>query len=936
MVPAIPPGHPHATTNGTPAGGTVLAEDDNSQPVAEDTVVTATVNYTYNAGLHAGLVGQALEIRLLSKGLSSGQEIAFDDVKLTLHLPHPVADAGGPYTVAIPTGLLALNGSGSMPSTGSTLSLYEWDLNHDGAFGDVTGVTPATLSYAELTTTWGMTEGANTIKLRVTDATTSETATATTDVTLAYPTTFNGIVNTDWNTAGNWDHGLPTGSVDMVIAAGKTAQNSSSTPATSTGSLTLNAGAIVRVPQNAAAGEETVVTAPTLVFNGGTLDVATQETLSFRAISLTGSGKFTASSNSGDSRTRNLNNLISGGGLLTIDGRNNQIWNIGTDNSSSFSGGLTLTAIDRYEVRFNASGSAGTGDVTVTPRPDGRSAVLVLNADHVFADTAKLTLNGKGAANSTGWTYGGVTRIDMKTFSDTVDRLVVDHYPYPAGTYGRIGTAATVDFEMNWIAGDGVLTVANAPADSTPPTLASIVDNAGGGPVIDISTVTFTVSFSEPMNAATIGLDDFEDGGTSGATIVSVNSTASPDIYTVVATPASAGTLILQVKQGAVPEDLFGNRLVTTSALPDDLPITVNPEPQLAGQLGILDPAVFTANFGKNPATGNTWQAGDTYRFVFTTSAITQATSADIATYNALVQGLANASSLGIGAAKGATWKALVSTATDYARDNTATNIALNGTGEAIYLLDGKTKVFNNYVHMWSTHSTGVVINRTEELGTPFNTDYGSVWSGIHRNAYPDPNYGTASANDGLGAVDGTAMGGLYSGGTGTQWIWRFGFPTTKELPIFALSMPLTVVSTAGGNPYDTWSAGAAFDADANGDGVDNGLAFLLGAANPNANALGLLPTVDEDGSGGLVLSFSMLDAASRGTAKLYVEHSRDLGVSDAWTSVPVPDATPDPQASDVHFTVSGSGLLSVTATIQSSEAGGTGKLFGRLVGAET
>jgi autotransporter-associated beta strand protein len=47
-------------------------------------------------------------------------------------------------------------------------------------------------------------------------------------------------------------------------------------------------------------------------------------------------------------------------------------------------------------------------------------------------------------------------------------------------------------------------------------------------------------------------------------------------------------------------------------------------------------------------------------------------------------------------------------------------------------------------------------------------------------------------------------------------------------------------------NPYDTWAGpGVAFDADANNDGVDNGMAWVLGAANASANALPLLPTMD-------------------------------------------------------------------------------------------
>jgi len=90
------------------------------------------------------------------------------------------------------------------------------------------------------------------------------------------------------------------------------------------------------------------------------------------------------------------------------------------------------------------------------------------------------------------------------------------------------------------------------------------------------------------------------------------------------------------------------------------------------------------------------------------------------------------------------------------------------------------------------------------------------------------------------------------------------------------------------------------------------------------------LPTATET-AGGLVMTFNCLPTAARGTAELRVEHSSDLGIADAWTTVAVPDETPDPQAGDVTFEVSGSGPLDVVATIQSSEAA-DGRLFARLV----
>ena len=97
----------------------------------------------------------------------------------------------------------------------------------------------------------------------------------------------------------------------------------------------------------------------------------------------------------------------------------------------------------------------------------------------------------------------------------------------------------------------------------------------------------------------------------------------------------------------------------------------------LEGQLGILTPGALSGN---NPATGAPWAVGDQYRLAFFTSATTTAESADIATYNAWVQGLANASTAyDIGADDGVTWKVIGSTSEVDARDNTSTNPTVEG-----------------------------------------------------------------------------------------------------------------------------------------------------------------------------------------------------------------------------------------------------------------
>lgn len=140
----------------------------------------------------------------------------------------------------------------------------------------------------------------------------------------------------------------------------------------------------------------------------------------------------------------------------------------------------------------------------------------------------------------------------------------------------------------------------------------------------------------------------------------------------------------------------------------------------------------------------------------------------------------------------------------------------------------------------------------------------------------------------------------------------------------------LQLVITAASDPYAIWSGGAAFDVDTNNDGIANGLAFLLGAQDVDVNANGLLPAPTQSG-GALTLTFSMRNAAARGTASLQVQHSSDLGITDAWsTLVTVPDA--DDTVGGIVFDITdGTPLNGVIATIPASGNAAGGRLFGRV-----
>ncbi len=511
--------------------------------------------------------------------------------------------------------------------------------------------------------------------------------------------------------------------------------------------------------------------------------------------------------------------------------------------------------------------------------------------------------------------------------------------PVPGNSYYITFDAGIVeDPAGNAFAGFNDSSTWSFTADNTPP-VATITDNSVGGEVfLSLQpTVTYTLTFDEVITTA-VTTTDFEVLGTANASVDSVTQTA-PNTVQVVTTASTFGTMNLNAKSSASFSDLLGNTLNGPFADPDT--VTVRDISEIESQLGILN---LSASNGVNPATGNLWQVGDSYRLAFVTEDTTLATSVDIADYNAFVQGEAAASATfaNLGSV---TWKAIASAAGDGdtipavdARTNTATNPSVDGTGEAVYLMDGNSVFATNYADLWDGNApSGVRINRTQNniarLGnfpdTPIWADWTAVWTGTGGNGAASSALGVASPRLGLMQAE-------------VQfWITRSTADgTANSLPMYALSDPLSVQAAGSSSPFDTWAGTGTlgpvtFGGDTNGDGVQDGLAFLLGAANPDDSALGLLPTVTETG-GGLVMTFSMLDSASRGTATLSVEHSSDLGITDPWsTPVAVPDATPDPQIPPIDFQVSGGpGTLSVIATISSSEAA-AGKLFGRLKATE-
>lgn len=176
-----------------------------------------------------------------------------------------------------------------------------------------------------------------------------------------------------------------------------------------------------------------------------------------------------------------------------------------------------------------------------------------------------------------------------------------------------------------------------------------------------------------------------------------------------------------------------------------------------------------------------------------------------------------------------------------------------------------------------------------------------------------------------------TAPGGIgtVTGGIGTLPTFTVNYPgtwTSCSAPyIDGNDLKVDIVVPGGGSPtYASWSGGADADADSNGDGVFNAVAWALGAADVDENAIGKLPTLDNTSDPNYVIfTFNRSDDANADPkTAISVQYSDDL--SD-WPTA-VHDGT------DVIITeTTGSPTDQVVVKLKRSTLAPGGGLFARL-----
>jgi hypothetical protein len=130
---------------------------------------------------------------------------------------------------------------------------------------------------------------------------------------------------------------------------------------------------------------------------------------------------------------------------------------------------------------------------------------------------------------------------------------------------------------------------------------------------------------------------------------------------------------------------------------------------------------------------------------------------------------------------------------------------------------------------------------------------------------------------------------------------------------------------------FESWAADEAitFTGDANGDGIADGMAWLLGATSPSANATGLLPAIAGN-QAALQATFTMRNPANRGAAVLNLQYGTTLG---SWTTVAVPGESGTHDG--VVFAITPNGETSTVVVTVPATTAPDGRIFLRLSGAE-
>jgi autotransporter-associated beta strand protein len=366
---------------------------DNAAPFALTATATSGLTVSYNSSnpLVASVSGNTVTVVGLGTTTITATQAGDTNYNAATSVPqtltvvrtNPLAVTGGPYKVLIGQSL-SLNGSASLPSHGETISAYDWDLNNNGTFGDETGSTPVAISFGNLQLMYGMTQGFNTIQLRVTDSANKTSIVATTvELVLALTWDANGTTSGQTNGAGAWLDANKwwDGAANQTWAAGSNAIFGG--PNSAGGAVTLASPTSVNaITFNTFTGTYTLGTAGQAITinNGITMNASSGAATISSPITLGGAQTWTNHS----ANLLTISDAVGNGGhLLSFDGTGTISL---TTALAAGGGGITKNGAGRLQL--NNAAQLYSGPTIVN------GGVLSYGDNSSYLSAANITLNG--------------------------------------------------------------------------------------------------------------------------------------------------------------------------------------------------------------------------------------------------------------------------------------------------------------------------------------------------------------------------------------------------------------------------------------------------------------------------------------------------------------------------------------------------------------
>jgi autotransporter-associated beta strand protein len=841
---------------------------------------------------------------------------------LTVVRANPLAVTSGPYSVLISQSV-SLNGTASQSSYNKTISSYEWDLNNDNTFGDVTGAN-VDISYTTLNTTWGRVPGPNTIQLKVTDSSGKTSITSTTltliatltwdsntasggaqDGAGAWLTTnqwWTGSANATWSSGANAIFGNGSAGGAVTLASATTVNSlilnsftSAYTLGTVGNKITLNGG----ITKNAGSGTASIISPVTLggsqgwinnsfglLTVSGALDTGAAASPDNFTLTFDGTGTTTASS------------VISGTGAIVKNGPGRVSFGTGSvantyTGPTTVNGGILSIA--------NSSTSLGGGNLTLNGGVLGFYWSSGLTRTLGIGDSQVQILGGEsgfGGDGSTGPTISlgttavwGASGVGTATGFFNPSKFVLGSFDTTntglttfSSAINLNGVTRTIVVPMGLSSGGNVSKISGVISSSG---TAGLIKEGGGTLILDAAN---TYLGDTTISGGTLRIGNNTSGSLNGGDYSGNISIASDATLQIWSTTAHTLSGVISGEGGL--DKAYGGALTLSG------PNTYNGLTSIsAGKLfinGTLSNTAAALNVGTGATLGGTGtigrdvtvDAGGKLEFDISTVA---ASHSRLNISSGRNFGFAGASELTITSSAGAS----PGTYTLITGGNNITGVApaavnLPANWTATVSISGNSLLLN----VVSTDASGPVDHFViSSIGSPQTV--GTPVTGITITAEDSSN---ATATGFTGTVTFGGTGGF----SGTSAIFSEGVLSSVSVTPTVAGSDLTFTVDDGAShtgtatittiqtQYAAWSGASAFDADDNGDGVENGLAWVLGAADANANAIGLLPTLST-GGGNMLFTFKRSQESINPNTTVSIEVGTTLG---SWPDVYTVEAT--------------------------------------------